>query len=173
MRRNAALEHGFTLVEMVVIIVVLAVGLTAYLVLVNQTLARSGNPLIEQQAYAVAQSYMEEVLSQPFCDPDFSTDCPTACTSSSACSACNAVEGSRASYDSVCDYASLSDTDAADFTGGVSGLEGYNVDVTVADSGVTLGTLSSATGQVLRVDVRVRHAGAGVDVTLHAYKVNF
>lgn len=169
----AQFDDGFTLVELVIAIVVLALGATTYLLLVNRSLERSGNPIVEQQAYAVAQSYMEEILANPFCDPDFSTDCKADCTSATACSTCSISEGSRSLFDDVCDYDGLSDAGAEDFTGAIPGLSNYNVDVTVDDSGVTLNGLSSASGQVVRIDVNVSYPGTDVDATMQSYKVNF
>lgn len=173
MNRNASSSRGFTLIELVVSIVVLSIGVTTFLTLILQTTRDSPDAMIQEQAYAIAQSYMEEILSQPFCDPDFSTDCRANCTAN-ACTTCSLAEGSRNLFDDVCDYDGLSDNGAEDFNGPIAGLSGYNVDVTVDDSGATLNGLSSATGQVVRIDVRVRHdTFTDLDATLKAYMSNF
>lgn len=167
---------GFTLVELVIAIVVLGIGATAFLVRIVNVTAHSVDPMLQQQAHAVAQAYMEEVLAQPFCDPDFSIDCRAACTSATACTTCNMAEGSRAAYDSVCDYNGLSDaTGARDVSGAlIGGLGAYNVNVTVDDSGVTLSGLSSASGQLVEVTVTVTHdTQAGINDVLRAYKINY
>lgn len=169
-------QGGFSLVELVVALVVLAIGVTAFLNLIFNTTRHSADPMLQQQAHAIAQAYMEEVLAQPFCDPGFSTTCRTACTSASACTACNAVEGSRANYDSVCDFGGLNDsTGARDFTGAlVGGLGAYNVSVNVDDSGVTLSGLSSASGQVVEVTVTVTHdTSPDVNASVTAYRANY
>ncbi|MCZ6503458.1 MAG: prepilin-type N-terminal cleavage/methylation domain-containing protein [Gammaproteobacteria bacterium] len=174
MNRNASFSKGFTLVELVVSIVVLGISVTTFLTLVLQTTRDSPDAMIQEQAYAIAQSYMEEILSQPFCDPDFSTDCRTDCTASTACTTCSLAEGSRNQFDDVCDFNGLSNNGAEDFNGAITGLSAYNVDVTVDDSGVTLNGLSSASGQVVRIDVRVRHdTFTDLDATLKAYMANF
>ncbi|THF63593.1 prepilin-type N-terminal cleavage/methylation domain-containing protein [Pseudothauera nasutitermitis] len=54
---------GFTLIELIVVIVVLAAGLVGILVVFNQTVARSADPMLQQQAIAAAEGYMEEILS--------------------------------------------------------------------------------------------------------------
>lgn len=170
---------GFTLIELIITIVILGIGVTAFLVLVNQTTRDSVDPLIRQQAGAVAQAYMDEVLLNPFCDPDFSTDCRTACTSATACTTCSNPEGSRNLYDDVCDYDGLSNTGARDRDGSaIAGLGNYNVQVTVDDgsdgSAVTLNTLSSNSGQVVRVDVRVTHSSyQQLDYILSGFRVNY
>jgi MSHA pilin protein MshD len=169
-------RNGFTLVELVIAIVVLGIGVTAFLAQIVNVTTHSADPMLQQQAHAVAQSYMEEILAQPFCDPDFSTDCRAACTSATACTTCNAAEGSRAAYDAVCDYDGLSDsTGARDFSGAlIGGLGSYNVDVSVDDSGVTLSGLSSASGQLVEVTVTVTHdTQAEINDVLRAYKVNY
>ena len=130
-----------------------------------------------KRLYGVGLVSLENVDSaagQPFCDPDFSSDCRTDCTAAAACTTCNLTEGSRNLFDDVCDYDGLSDNGAEDFNGPIAGLSGYNVDVTVDDSGVTLNGLSSATGEVVRIDVRVRHdTFTDLDATLKAYMANF
>lgn len=169
-------QAGFSLVELVVALVVLGIGVTAFLNLIINTTRHSADPMLQQQAHAVAQAYMEEVLAQPFCDPGFSTTCRTSCTSASACSACNTVEGSRSNYDSVCDFAGLNDnTGARDFTGGlVGGLGAYNIAVNVDDSAVTLSGLTSASGQIVQVTVTVTHdTSPDVNAAVTAYKTNY
>ncbi len=167
---------GFTLIELVIGLVVLGIGVTAFLNLIVNSTRHSADPMIQQQAHAIAQAYMEEILAQPFCDPDFSTTCPASCTSATACATCNIAEGARSNYDAVCDYNGLSDaTGARDFTGAlVGGLGSYNVSVTVDDSAVTLSGLSSATGQLVEVSVTVTHdVQTGINDVLRAYRINY
>ncbi len=168
--------RGFTLVELIIGLVILGIGATAFLNLIMNTTQHSADPMNQQQAHAIAQAYMEEVLAQPFCDPDFSTTCPASCTSGTACATCNLAEGARSNYDAVCDYNGLSDaTGARDFNGGlIGGLGNYNVSVNVDDSGVTLSGLSSAAGELVEVTVTVTHdTQTGINDVLRAYKVNY
>ena len=168
--------RGFTLIEWVVALVVISVGVTAFLTLFLNVTQHSADPMNQQQAHAIAQAYMEEVLAQPFCDPDFSTTCPASCTSATACATCNIAEGARSNYDAVCDYNGLSDaTGARDFNGGlIGGLGDYNVGVAVDDSAVTLSGLSSASGQLVEVTVTVTHdTQTGINDVLRAYKINY
>ena len=175
MNPEASRHRGFTLVELVTAIAVLGIGVTLFLTLILQTVRDSPDPMLQVQAHAISQSYMEEILSQPFCDPDdFSGDCFAACTAAAVCSACGTREASRGLYDDVCDYAGLADDGAADFTGAVPGLARYNVAVVVDDADVTLGSLSSTLGQVVRIEVTVTHDSyTDLAVKLTSYKVNF
>lgn len=168
--------RGFTLIELIIGLVVLSIGVTAFLNLIITTTRHSADPMIQQQAHAIAQAYMEEILAQPFCDPDFSANCPAACTSGTACTTCNSVEGARSSYDAVCDYSGLTDgTGARDFSGAlIGGLGSYNVSVAVDDSAVTLSGLSSASGQLVEITVTVTHdTQTSINAALKAYKVNY
>ena len=82
-------NSGFTLIELIIAIVLISIGLLGLLALILQSTRYSVDPMIQQQAYAIAQSQMEEVLSQPFCDAD-SPNCPDSCSS---CGDCNLGDG--------------------------------------------------------------------------------
>lgn len=171
--------RGFTLIELVITIVILSIGVTAFISAMNASTIASVDPLIRQQAHAVAQSYLEEVLLNSFCDPDLTSDCPAFCTAANICTTCggSASPGpeTRPTYDDVCDYNGLSDTGARNqFGNAIAALANYNVTVSVVDNAVTLDGLSSANGQVVRVDVNVTHASnSNVDVTLSGYRTNY
>ncbi len=115
-----------------------------------------------------------------FCDPDLSTDCPVFCSGGDTCTVCTVSEVSRNLYDDVCDYNGLSDIAGAvdRSTNPISGLGNYNINVTVDDgsdgSEAVLNTLSSATNQVIRVDVNVTHdTYTDLDQTLSGYRSNY
>jgi len=170
--RKLSNYNGFTLIELIVAVVVLAIGATAFTILINQTTRDSVDPLLRVQANAIAQSYLEEILAQAFCDPNFSTDCPTDCTAN-ACTNCSVPDAGRPNFNDICDYQGVSDVGAFDRNGAsISGLGSYNVTVTV-DDGAGLGGLSGANGEVIRVDVDVTHPGLPGPVTLSGYRVNF
>lgn len=175
---NYSHHNGVTLIELVIAIVVIGIGLAALLATIINMTARSADPVVQQQAVAIAQSYMEEILSQPFCDPnDFSINCSTDCVASAcgACSGSTAPGGGaevRASYDDVCDYNSINNEPASDINGPIASLSAYTVNVTVDDTGVDLNGLLSNSGQVVRIDVDVTHNN-GLTTTLSGYKTNF
>lgn len=177
--------HGFTLIELILAIVILSIGAIAFIRLISQTTASSIDPVIREQANAIAQSYLEETLLNPFCDPDVTTSCPVFCSVDNACGVCSNFEGllNRNLFDDVCDYGNINDNNGAiDQNGGavINGLEAFNIRITVIDTGITLqgepsaNTLSSATGQVMRIDVNVTHdTFLTLDYTLSGYKSNF
>jgi MSHA pilin protein MshD len=165
-------SSGFTLIELVISIVILSIGVTAFLVLINQTVSRSADPMILEQANAIAQSYLEEVMLNSFCDPNL--DCDTVCISN-ACTACTVPEGSRDLFDDVCDYNGLNNNGARDQNNNpIPGLGNFNITINVLDSGINLEGLNSDNGEVVRIDVRVTHDSfQALDLTLSGFKANY
>jgi len=143
--------RGFTLIELVMAIVILAAALSGVLLVINQNTAKSGDPVITTQAQAVAQSYLEEIMLQAYSDPDGS----------------DAGE-SRATYDDVDDYDGLTDNGARDqFGSAITSLADYTVSVSVAVT--TLG----ATAAKLVTVTAGRSGNTKSNVTLSAYRTNF
>ncbi len=168
-------QKGLTLIELVLSIVILATASVAILRVLSDANKRSADPMIEQQASAIAQAYLEEVLLKPYCDPDLSTDCATACAVNNICSnpACSSTEGLRTAFDEVCDYAGLSDAGARNqLDQAIPGLADYTISVQVDDSGVDINGLSANAGQALRITVTVDHPAMEA-ISLSAYRTNF
>jgi len=160
---SAASERraGVTLVELVVSLVVMAIALAGTLQVMDATAGASADPMVLQQASAIADSHLEEILLRPFYDPD----------TGAGGGGCPAPEASRALYDNVCDYHGLDDSGARDQTGAaVAGLAAYRVRVNV-DSAASLGSLSGP-ADVLRVDVRVTHTDV-VDLSVSGYRTRY
>ena len=116
--------RGFTLVEIIMYIAIVSLAVAGVLSVMTYTTRYSADPMVQQQALLIAESYMEEILLKRFIDP------ATAPTTSQICPT---PEGSRASYDNTCDYHNLSNTaGAVDQLGNtVAGLTAYNVSVSV------------------------------------------
>ena len=153
-------EAGLTLVEVVISISIISIALAGTLALVR-TGSSSADPMLTHQSAAIAQAYLEEIMSRSFLDPD----------PNSGSSPCPTKEGSRALYDNVCDYNGLDDSGAKDQDGtAVSGLESWRVRVTV-DTTATLGAVTGSTN-VIRVDVRVTH-DHGPDITVSSYRTSY
>ncbi len=160
-RRAGRQQAGLTLVELVLSIVVIGVAVSGSMLAIHLVTARSADPMLQHQASAIAEAYLEEVLARPFADPDDD-------------SVCSAPEAGRSLYDDVCDYDGLDDAGARTQDGvAVAGLEPYRVRIAV-DPAASLNGLTGST-QVLRVDVRVTHqlAALGVDLTLSGYRTRY
>lgn len=125
MLSNQIKQAGATLVELLITIVIISVALTGILSIVNITTRHSADPLVQQQAIAIAESYLEEILLLPITDPDGSN-----------------VGEDRASFDNVADYDGLTDIGATDQNGNpITGLANYTVNVAINDqtfSGVSM-----------------------------------
>jgi MSHA pilin protein MshD len=115
---------GATLIELIVSVVVISITVTGIMMVIARTAGSSGDPLIRMQAIAIAESYMEEILAQALLDP-----------AGGDVGAAEAGE-TRATFDDVTDYHNLlDDAGAVDQMGsGITGLEGYNVAVSVGDT---------------------------------------
>ena len=170
-------QTGVTLVEMVIFIMIVSLSVAGILIVMTATTQRSADPMIQQQALLIAESYMEEILHKGFTDPN-----------PGETQVCHTTvpfkEASRASYDNVCDYHNLNDTaGAVDQLGNtVTGLTAYNVSVSVIGSvgdATALGPNASQinnTGalRVLRVDVEVTHDDVSdFQMRLTGYRTNY
>ncbi len=150
-------QQGVTLVELVVAIVVIGIGIAGIMLAIDRTTRASGNPVMGQQAMAVGEAYLEEILLKNFADPD-----------QPELGGPEAGE-SRPIYDDVNDYDGLSDAGARDQNDNpIAGLAQYSVDVTVVNSALNGIPVADAK----RVDVRVTGA-FGVDLTLTGYRTNY
>ena len=144
---NSARQRGFTLVELIIFIVVVAAGLAGILTVMNTVVRSSADPLVRKQAIALADSILEEVLQKDFADPD---GLP------------NLVEADRTLWDNVSDYAGQTN-----LTLGVPlALNAYVVGIAVVPDAAALGAIAS-----LRVTVTVTR-GAEV-ITMTGYRAAF
>jgi len=178
-------QAGVTFVELIAAIVIIAVASLGLMLAVSGAVGRSADPMIESQATAMARAYLEEISLAGFCDPEYDPDgdpgtgCRQECIASACANGCGgaafSAEGGRSSFDDICDYNGLRDNGARDRRGiALAELAAYQIDVEVLDAGITLGdpALTADAGQVLRVEVRVDHAGLAAPITVSAYRAN-
>jgi MSHA pilin protein MshD len=145
-RHRPRRHGGFTLIELVVSITVLAIAVGGMLAAMSAVFANSASTMVSEQATAIASAYLNEVLQKPF----------------------GAADGqiTRATLDVVDDYAGLTDVGVHDQTGAaVAALAQYTVSIHVG-AGV-LGGVPAA--QLREVDVTVSHP-SGVTVVLSGYR---
>ena len=144
---------GFTLIEIIIAIVVIAAALTGIFAAIINSTARSADPMIQTQAIILAETYLEEAMLKAYSDPD------------------GVAEGCgvpRHQWDDVQDYNCLAaPTAAADHLGNtLPGLNPYRVAMTVTDQAVA-GTT------VRRIEVSVTHTGVGIDVRIAGLKGSY
>jgi MSHA pilin protein MshD len=168
---------GATLIELVAAVTIISIALVTLIALTSRSTQHSADPMIREQAVAVAQAYLEEITQKGFCDPDVATDCVAACSGSGACgnAACTVSEGgNRALYDDVCDYNHLPDNLVRDQNGNKILDNQYNISVKVVDDNtVDLNGLMGNLGQVVRVDVEVTHPAMENTVELTGFRTNY
>ena len=156
---TARAQRGVNLIELIIAIVIISIACVGVLLVYAQTARFSADPMIQQQAVAVAEGYLDEILAHPAVGPDGSTGGGEL----------------RANYDGVDDYATIvNESPPRDQNGnvadiapadGVPDLAGYRVDVAITP-GVNVGGVA-----MTQVDVRVRY-GAVVDLTLTGYRAS-
>lgn len=147
--------HGFTFVELVISLVVIGIAVTGVLLVFTQTVASSADPLIRQQALAIAEAYLEEVISKHYDDPDGVDG-----------------EGSRGDFDDVDDYDGLTGTPSRPdgSTTGLAALSAYTVDVNVS-APLSIGPGGNqATAR--QVTVTVSHGGDTI-ITLSGFRTDY
>jgi MSHA pilin protein MshD len=142
-------NRGFSLVELIISMVVVSIALGGVLMVMNYTILHSADPMLEHQAVAIAESYLEEVLLHAYTDPDGVSG-----------------ESVRSLFDDVADYDGLTDVGARDQNGNaIVGLDHYTVSVDIVDT-----TLNGVACK--RATVRVSHP-ADIDLVLSGYRTNY
>jgi MSHA pilin protein MshD len=150
------LQSAFTLVEVIVTIVVVSIASVALMSFANMVRG-SADPVIQQQATTIAESYLEEILLRSFNDPQGGE------------TGADEGEAGRAEYDDVKDYRSLAAGPAADqFGNPVAALAAYTVTVNITNT--ALGGIPAA--DALRVDVSVSHAAIS-NILLSGFRTRY
>lgn len=185
-------QRGASLIELIMFIIVVGAGLAGVIGVLNVTAQGSADPLIQKQALAIAEAYLEEVLAAPFtyCDPDDdhaataeSTGAvnpadPTRCHTTLETIGAEAGEtrGSGTTpYDNVNDYSSLAAGAPASIDGTpIAGLGAYQVTIAVTAEAISTVAANDSNGrpQSLRVTVTVTGPG-NVTVTLDGYRTRY
>jgi MSHA pilin protein MshD len=150
--RGGHVQAGVTLIEVVVAIVIVAMAATAILGAMSSITMRGAETMVRQQAVAVAEAYLEEILLQPVAFPG------------------GVVPTTRATFNDEDQYNGLSDVGAHDqFGNAITFLSGYNVSVAVTQTTALTGI---AAAQARQINVTVTDPN-GVTVRLTGYRANF
>lgn len=119
-------QRGVTLVEMIIAMVIIAVGLAGVLGVLSRTAVTSTDPMITKQMTAIADGMMDEIQLKPF-RPGPGTPPGSGCD--------------RSSFDDVFDYNGY---------GGANGIPVCTVDGTPGPSGYTVQvTVTAGAGAIL------------------------
>jgi MSHA pilin protein MshD len=146
MNKGVRRQSGFTLIELVIFMVVIAVGLAGILLVMNTVVARSADPMVRKQAAALADSILEEILQKEYTDPD----------------GVQVVEAGRSTFDDVDDYNGKTNSDFTDLPTALAPyLITIVVDVPAPLNGVT----------AKRVQVTVSRGAESISMT--GYRGNY
>ena len=136
-------KQGFSLIEALITIIVISIALAGVLMAININVAHSAGPMIRSQAYSIAGSYLDEIMSKSY-------------------SVLPNPPG-RQNYNDVDDYNGLVNNGAQNqFGQPIAGLGGYTVSVAVVST-----TLQGAPAK--RISVTVRRGS--FSVTIPAYRL--
>ena len=145
--------RGFTLIELIVAITIVSIAATTILGTIAVIASRSADAMLQQQAGAIAQAYLDEILQRWVVDPNGTPP-----------------NTGRGSWDLVDQYNGLVDVGAKDqFGNALSGLSAYTVSVGVVQS-TALPSIAGAAAR--RIDVTVTHA-PNVSVVVSGYRTNY
>jgi MSHA pilin protein MshD len=151
-KTGAARQRGVTLIEVVVAIVIVAMAATAILGAMASITMRGAETMVRQQAVAVAEAYLEEILLQPVAFPG------------------GVVPTARASFNDEDQYNGLNDAGARDqFGNAIANLSGYTVSVAVTQTTALTGI---AAAQARQINVTVTDPN-GITLRLTGYRANF
>jgi MSHA pilin protein MshD len=146
-------HRGVTLIEMVVAITIVAIAVTTILGVLGTVASRSSDAMMQQQAIAIAGSYLDEIMQRWVVDPNGA-----------------APNTGRGSWDLVDEYNGLVDAGARDqFGNPIAALSAYTVSVVTAPSSALTGVPAAATR---RIDITVSYASSG-KVVLSGYRTNY
>jgi len=149
-------QQGTTLIELIISIIVIGVALSGILLVMNQNVGASANPLIQHQAIAIGEAYLEEILDKPFVDPQAPDG-----------------EASRSDYDDIDDYNAIVAQVPSDQNGNaIAGLGNYSVTVTVVNEAIGPAGSQAPSGQSFRVTVSVA-TPTNSTVQISGYRTNF
>ena len=171
-------SRGFSLVELVVIIVILGLALTGVTLVLNQVVQQSPTSLIQTRAMELAQAYLDEIMAKRFDENSGQGGLPR-CDSTDnaalACSASSSTDGgelNRRLYDDVDDYHGLDEQPPQALSNGanLTNYDGYRVQVSVAYAGSDLGLANNRHAKRITVNITTP---TGNTVPVSSYRVNF
>ena len=163
MNNSSIKQLGATMIELIITIVIISIALAGILSVVNLTTAHSADPLVQQQAIAIAESYLEEILVQSYNDPDGSEAGET-----------------RANFDDVDDYHALNNNGCITTTAScptlgdcicdragdpIDSLIGYTITIVISTPVISGSTLKSVNITVSR--------GNTQNISITGYRANY
>ncbi len=148
---SAMRVRGFTLVELLFFLVVVAIGLGGLLKVFNDAVLNSVDPVLRVKAVEKTQALLDEILSRKFAENTPTGGYPP-------CTSCTAI-AADSGYDDVGDYNGYSDNSDT----------GITISVAVVNAGSEIGVTNT---DARRITVTTLMSD-GSKVVLSAYKLNY
>ena len=169
-------QRGMTLIELVMFIVIVAVGVAGILSVLNVTVMRSADPLVQKQAQALAEGLLEEIQTGYFAYCDGADAQIRYAKSAAGCTggvgdSYGPEPNEARPYNTVKDYGSAANAStplAIELPGeaAVAAPTGYVATVTIGPA--ALGTITLASGDALLIRVVV--VSGSTQATAEGYK---
>lgn len=173
---------GFTLIETVIGIVVLAIAFSVLLTLIYPMTEQSADQLHQIKAAELGQSMLNEIQQKAFDENSDKTGGLIRCGEASAlaCTPNNSLGAeaseTRATYDDVDDYNDINKGDTIQNSLNDNSLDdlyvGYSVDVTVCNDSDYNGECDASTDIAKLIKVTVT-TPTGFDIVFSTYRANF
>ncbi|MCH8499968.1 MAG: type II secretion system GspH family protein [Marinobacter sp.] len=159
-------QRGATLIELVMSIVIISLAIAGVTSAFALLAGRSADPLDQTRAVALAQLYMDEILTKAF---DHNTPPGGVPPYSGACNIGPEPGETRATYNDVDDYDGIDNAVPSTPLGPLVGYEGFRVSISVSCAG---GDLALPASEAKRIDLTIDTPG-GQSFAFAAYRVNF
>ena len=116
-------RRGFTMIEMIVFIVIVAIALAGIFLVLNVTVAKSADPMIRKNMLSIAESLLEEVELMPmtYCDPSTSADPNQVWVTATSTTSCAIAQGLGPSHGELRVSTTNPYNNVADYSGGSQG----------------------------------------------------
>jgi MSHA pilin protein MshD len=151
--RMRSRHRGVTLVELVVAITIVAIAVTTILGAFAAIATRSADGMMQQQAIAIGESYLSEILQRWVVDPNGTPP-----------------NTGRASWDLVDQYNGLVEAPHDQFGNPIASLSSYTVSVSTSQSSAFSPGVPAAA--VRRVDITVSYPPSA-SVILSGYRTHY
>lgn len=169
---------GFTLIELVVVIVVLSLALTGVTLVINQAVQHSPDALVQTRAMELAQTYLDEIYSKRYDENSGAGGIPRCDSTDTNFKACSNTLGSDSSesnrllFDDVDDYNGLSEQPPTSIVDGnpLTIYGSYAVQIAVVYAGTELGFASNRHAKRITISITTP---LGNTIPVSVYRVNY
>lgn len=170
-------QQGFTLVEIIIVIVLLSAMMAGMTALFTTTIGNSHTPYLRQRALAVATAFMDEIQhkrwneSTPLGGGCVNTG--VTCLTGPAATPIGADGGeSRSNYDDIDDYDAITNQTPPQNSSGTNmpGYSGFTVSINISQPGAAWNGINAADVRHISVSVT---SSANETVTLTSFRTNY